>query len=72
VFSAVRKEERHRGSVARGLVEYPLDERLCMLTVAVRRLAEDGTDSANAHWLLIEHRRKVVLHGAGKHVATLH
>lgn len=42
------------------MVEYPLDQRLCMLIIAVRRLAENGTDSANAHWLLIEHRRKVV------------
>jgi hypothetical protein len=42
-----------------------------MATVAVRGLAEDGADSANAHRPLIEDRR-VVLRGAGKHVGTLH
>ena len=42
-----------------------------MPAVAVRRLAEDRADSADAHRPLIEHRRKIVLCGAGEDIAAL-
>lgn len=43
-----------------------------MPAVAVRRPAEDRADSADTHRPLIEHRRKIVLCGAGKDIVTLH
>ena len=42
-----------------------------MVTIAARGLADDGANAAHAHRPLVEDRRKVVLRGAGKHVATL-
>jgi hypothetical protein len=72
VRSVITKEQCHRRSTARGSVQQTVDERLRVLTVAVRGLAEDGTDSADTHSLLIEHCGKLVLHGAGKQVVTLH
>src|SRR5690606_21553833 len=72
VRSVITKEQCHRRSTARGSVQQTVDERLRVLTVAVRGLAEDRTDSADTHRLLIEHCGKLVLHSTCKQVVTLH
>jgi hypothetical protein len=38
----------------------------------IRGFRENGTDTADANWLLIEDGTKVVLHRAGKYGGALH
>ena len=67
----IREEERHRRSIARGLLQQPSHKLSRRLAYLERCLRNDLADSARAHWLLIEHPCKVVLDGAGEHVFTL-
>src|SRR6185503_18478758 len=68
---AFREQEGHDSSVARSLVEQSLDQLLSMASAAGCLLPENRADSAHAHRPLIEDRRKVVLCGAGEHVAAI-
>ena len=75
IFGALKDRKLARETedgVSLPMHRQPIHQLPRMASVAVRGLAEDCADSTNAHRLLIQDRRNVVLRSGGKHGGTIH